>query len=428
MDNNFSLAQPSPLGTFKKLPPEIRCLIWENLAPSARESMMSPDVLRTSRCLQNEISAVFYRRALWISVSYSKTTWVAAGFSERHFSNKQNSLRGKLSSFEALVIKIAPLSPVDPGQYNLLWGEIADLVHFLREEPLPEVTIRLTGSWSQDPFTYQCSQFRGNFRSDTETMLMQFRLLSREVPKAIIVLSECLASLSYFQEFKKSTESRMMQNEPLRTSQILPVWPRARVPYGIYRDSDEDGVDELREIEADFDWRSCFLPGMSMAQKTYKYVGENIVAKVWEADAIFDYMLDYLPGISAARLRLERFIMGDEYEEVIPLALCELTKRNAFDLPAIRGRIILRFNERRIYDPYVRQAMETSCFDFIGSHGKTADAELWRKQYPSGIQPHLSKENCELMVQAIDSLPQAFWEDLSTRREEFTQTLDIYNN
>jgi len=91
---------------------------------------------------------------------------------------------GRPSDLEALIIKVAYPSVVNPGQMAELWdrmGEVAPIP--IREDDLPKMSVRLVDRWLKDGLVRRSFRFRDHILDNIwKTVLLQFQLL-REIPR-----------------------------------------------------------------------------------------------------------------------------------------------------------------------------------------------------------------------------------------------------
>jgi hypothetical protein len=300
------LDKPSNLGTFSRLPKEVRILIWRNLLPegrsedSWRSGKNSLTILRTSQDLKKEIETELYNsRTLTFRISPNPlptpdcadpnrastidihdqfgSTWsLLPYFHKTRRRQASSSSIWEDTPFEklkSLRFEVEAPDPADPAQLIQMWKKLCWLMDLLqRAKQLPEIEVDAIETaqrkWCSDGKLQQSS-----IEQPTKT--------THDMTDAEILLSPFLR---------------------LRNARKIAV---STTPYGL----DLDDADDM-----DDDMIACY-------EDTWT---------VW-----FDYILDDLPGPSAQHTRLERFChWTPRYEKTM---WCLITGE-----PEFRGPIVTR--------------------------------------------------------------------------------------
>ena len=268
--------ESSSLGSFAKLPPELRLDIWDRLFASIAihgratiRNQVSPPrnlaILHASRRLYEETSDYLYadlRHIILLSPIYAKQQWITAHIYSRGLSatcdfENTAEVRRHLQNFPhqrtALDIEISAPGRKDPGQIVLLWQKVNALVDILIALPspfcYPHAQVRLEGRWVRRGEARETIKCPTGNRPDHEIVIMPFTRLN------------------------SSWDHRLPENLSAVVDKL------SNPPYG------------------------SALSGM---QRTYV---KSAPANEWlQETAIFlDTNLDDIPGATADRLRLDRF-------------------------------------------------------------------------------------------------------------------------
>ncbi|MCJ1397748.1 hypothetical protein MMC11_000944 [Xylographa trunciseda] len=178
----------TPIGTFSKLPFEVRCVIWKYML----EPCVKLAILRTSKQLHEEIAAEIYRdQTLEIEIDASESRWsheatfarcdrhagtVAQGY-DKWFRILDDA---DWARFKNILITIYPDLLADPGYLLVVRNNVVDLVNRIQKSPrIPSVRVEFWGGRGQwtTGFLFVTSDSIHRTRSDFEHLLKPFKLL-----------------------------------------------------------------------------------------------------------------------------------------------------------------------------------------------------------------------------------------------------------
>ncbi|KAK2782336.1 hypothetical protein FQN52_000981 [Onygenales sp. PD_12] len=213
------MACSTPLGKFGKLAPELRFMIWENLAPVGKDTAGEPaekadlSILRASKYLYHEISDTIYSHAVLefdVSPFDNPNEKLVSAFFKRGYHQEligdderpewvlksvEDALErgfGSLpwSKFEAVVVNFMAPDHEDGGQIFREWQKACDLVRLFRKaDVINKLVIRLkkgknldwVRSWSYNGhrglLTRSLQYYQSTCRSDYDAVVLPFCLL-----------------------------------------------------------------------------------------------------------------------------------------------------------------------------------------------------------------------------------------------------------
>lgn len=284
------------LGTFARLPIEIRLMIWEYLFSTLRIQPLKDilhkhnplSILCTSRYLYSEVSShLFHDSVQHISLNpkYNEEEWMVIQLksrtvdikwtlrnradAEKHFHNFPHSKT-------TLNIHINSPDPTDPGQMVLIWQKANSLVDLLISTTQSDIVVATNGVWHSDP--------PAHWQRDKDTFY----------------------GMGGLRETIKSSKYRPDSDIAVLPFVRLELWvndPATNVPAM----SDDVYVHLHRRLVSLFD-----QTGIEIRLKKLLYMNQDIAVQQIESAIIDTNMfletsLDELPGETASFLRLERF-------------------------------------------------------------------------------------------------------------------------
>lgn len=385
------------LGYLSKIPPEIRCLIFQYLMPEYRRERRIASyihlsrtynpplqpyrlcILQASHHLYAEVSAQLYNnRELRLCIYPKQKDWIVNGLPDALPRDFESADYGK---FHRILIEMHPPNVYDPGQMIQARRAVMDLVIALARSPnLPAVGIDLSG-WSDENLSQRSISDLGECSllwNDVELLVAPFFRL-RGVPRVEIRVSATTTHEvrkdveDLFEEVKK----RMTISEAFGSCLGGDVW-------------DDDG-------EMDSDEKAMTLT--------------------------LDLKLDTLEGQTASSLRLDRFdnwwlymvrtmrLIHDPYvHHSVVLSSWELDYQ-AED--ALRDRYL----DCRSWDPFSEQLMGPMDCESCEWSGNR-----WHVQYPQGIPPKGSPQWNQHMRKhqwkRPDTGSKDSWDPLNLSKEE----------
>lgn len=372
------------LGTFGRLPIEIRLMIWEYLFSTLRtQSLLLTDnplsILCTSRYLYNEVSSHLFNNSVQhisLNPEYNEEEWMVIRLesraveiewtlrnradAERHFQNFPHSKT-------TMKVHISCPDQTDPGQLVLLWQKLNALVDLLIPTTGPTIELALNGPWrSADPparwrlhrdIFYEIGglqesiQFGPRYRPDYDIVILPFLRL------------------------------RLWMEDPATNVPAMSDDQYETLHRGLMALFDQTGI-ELRLERL-----------LSMTQDTAVRQIENALI---DTNIFLETSLDELPGITANFLRLERyknwFKDGTSWE-----SLYETQLRDQLSIsPAVIMNIdpwLHRSNQRYIVLILLHHAMyafTSNIRDGLGIYDKSRiytswNSELWSDLFPNGV-------------------------------------------
>ncbi|KAI9793819.1 MAG: hypothetical protein M1835_006977 [Candelina submexicana] len=193
----------SPLGTFQKLPPELRDMIWQYFMPEGKSKIRrrqglvfikpthysgeSDDlaIMRTSRQINDELCGVLYdRQVLCIEIDPPNDSWWACRglpgpTGDRYFPILKHT---NLAWFKQIRIVLLRPNPEDPGQLLLLRRILINLVKKLSDSAaLPDIHIDLSSCRADSWYTSE-GRLQRSIKGDPQdiiVVLKAFRCLHK---------------------------------------------------------------------------------------------------------------------------------------------------------------------------------------------------------------------------------------------------------
>ncbi|KAJ5086740.1 hypothetical protein NUU61_008047 [Penicillium alfredii] len=262
------------LGTFAKLPTELRFLIWEYLFSEIHKIPGALSILYCSRHLYKEVSSLLYHgitHIIKIYGVYNSRRWLTVHLMSRRLAlvwdlKDVETARRHLHNFphartprKQIVVNNFP-SQDDPGQIVQLWQRINQFIDIIKKLPfVPHLRVMLEKSWYREGKPIESIKYPTGCRPDQDIVVMSF-----------LRLSDWCFSVS-------PQYGTMITNEP-----------------------DLSDASLLHKTIKQVDSNKCYR----IKSKSGNFHGDE-----WLADTrlFLDRKLDVIPGPSAPFLRLERF-------------------------------------------------------------------------------------------------------------------------
>lgn len=298
------------LGTFAKLPLELRWMIWESVFDEIHSTPFALAILLCSRYLYQEISDHLFK-------DFEHEFQVAGGLRFNFTTRRTHNHGWELKTIEAvrnhlhtfpwrriggkMFVNISPPPQEDPGQILQILQKVNQLIDTVNTTPsAPSVWVSLLEDWSRDQKPQESITYTHGYRPDHDIAIIPFTRLSNWYYRIPPVYS---ATLATERELREESQSLLYKNE---------------------NDCTSNG------------W--CFI---------------TTAPRDWLIDTriFLDTKLDDIPGKTAAVLRLERFqTWKSEYEKQF---VTDLRTRRHIVLkhdPMLRAAII-RYNSFMCFKP-----------------------------------------------------------------------------
>ncbi|KAJ5237679.1 hypothetical protein N7489_007770 [Penicillium chrysogenum] len=208
------------LGTFAKLPLELRWTIWESVFDEIHSASFALAILRCSRYLYQEISDHLFE-------DFEHEFQVAGGL-RFNFTTRQTQRQGwELKNIEAIrchlhtfpwrkirgemFVNISPPPQEDPGQVVQIWQKVNQLIDALNTAPsAPSVWVSLLEDWSRDEKPQESITYTNGYRPDHDIAIIPFVRLSNwyyRIPPAYS------ATIATERDLREESRSLLYKNE-----------------------------------------------------------------------------------------------------------------------------------------------------------------------------------------------------------------------
>ncbi|KAJ5558604.1 hypothetical protein N7461_002576 [Penicillium sp. DV-2018c] len=176
------------LGTFAKLPLELRWTIWESVFDEIHSTPFALAILRCSRYLYQEISDHLFE-------DFEHEFQIAGGLRFNFTTRRTHSHGWELKNIEAvrnhlhtfpwrkvggkMFVNISPPSQEDPGQIVQIWQKVNQLIDTLKTtHSAPSVWVSLLEDWSRDESPQESITYTNGYRPDHDIAIIPFTCLS----------------------------------------------------------------------------------------------------------------------------------------------------------------------------------------------------------------------------------------------------------